>query len=195
MAVNGVALGIASAGAVFAYAGIRGVSVTAVIQDVVTGKSPTTAAVSNAFNISSLIAPGGTSAAIGTAGSAAAGSVAVTPSGSGAGLSPAQYQAFAFSLFPSFGWGQDQEAPLIALWDQESGWDPTAYFPSTHTTNPDNNHAFGIPQALPASKMASAGADWRTNGYTQIKWGLGYIKATYGNPANAEAHEKANNWY
>ena len=55
--------------------------------------------------------------------------------------------------------------------------------------------AYGIPQALPGSKMASAGADWQTNPATQIKWGLGYIKAIYGNPCSAWAFEEANGYY
>ena len=55
--------------------------------------------------------------------------------------------------------------------------------------------AYGIPQALPASKMAAAGPDWRTNPATQIRWGLGYIGATYGTPCNAWGHETADGWY
>jgi hypothetical protein len=73
------------------------------------------------------------------------------------------------------------------MWNQESGWRWDA-------TNPSSG-AYGIPQSLPASKMASAGADWKTNPATQIKWGLGYIHATYGNPAGAWAHEQSHNWY
>ncbi|HLM87610.1 MAG TPA: hypothetical protein VK284_01080 [Streptosporangiaceae bacterium] len=55
--------------------------------------------------------------------------------------------------------------------------------------------AFGIPQALPALKMASAGLDWATDPYTQIIWGIGYIQATYGTPQAAWAHELAYGWY
>lgn len=55
--------------------------------------------------------------------------------------------------------------------------------------------AYGIPQSLPADKMAAAGADWRTNPATQIRWGLGYIKGRYGSPAGAESHELAFHWY
>src|SRR5580698_3493300 len=55
--------------------------------------------------------------------------------------------------------------------------------------------AFGIPQALPGSKMASAGPDWQTNPTTQIKWGLGYIKSVYGTPCGAWSHEEADGWY
>jgi hypothetical protein len=80
-----------------------------------------------------------------------------------------------------------QWGPLNKLWTRESGWRTTA-------TNPTSG-AYGIPQALPASKMASAGGDWRTNPNTQIKWGLGYIKDRYGSPSNAWAHELRSGWY
>jgi hypothetical protein len=73
------------------------------------------------------------------------------------------------------------------LWAGESGWSVTASNPSTG--------AFGIPQALPGSKMASAGPDWQTNAVTQIRWGLGYIKDTYGSPCAAWSHEQASGWY
>lgn len=65
---------------------------------------------------------------------------------------------------------------------------------SVSATNPTSG-AYGIPQALPGSKMASAGADWRTNPVTQIKWMIGYIRSTYGNPNNAWAFHLANGWY
>ena len=76
---------------------------------------------------------------------------------------------------------------LNLLWERESGWNPAA-------TNPSSG-AFGIPQALPPVKMASAGLDWATNAYTQIIWGIGYIHATYGTPQAAWAHELAYSWY
>ena len=55
--------------------------------------------------------------------------------------------------------------------------------------------AYGIPQALPGSRMASAGPDWQTNAATQIRWGLQYIKSTYGSPCAAWDHEQATGWY
>jgi len=75
---------------------------------------------------------------------------------------------------------------LDQLWEHESGWNVYAYNPSG---------AYGIPQSLPGSKMASAGADWQTNPRTQIVWGLGYIAGVYGSPCGAWAHELAVNWY
>jgi hypothetical protein len=99
---------------------------------------------------------------------------------------PASAQGIAYNMLASFGFGTDQWSCLDALWNQESGWRYNAENPSG---------AYGIPQALPGSKMASAGADWLTNPATQIKWGLGYIKSDYGTPCNAEGHEQAYGWY
>ena len=101
---------------------------------------------------------------------------------------PGTAQAIAFNLLPSFGFTPASAAfnCLDPLWNQESGW----------RWNAENaSGAYGIPQALPGSKMASAGADWQTNPRTQIIWGLGYIKSTYGTPCNAWAHEQADGWY
>ena len=75
---------------------------------------------------------------------------------------------------------------LVDIWNRESGWRYDAENPSG---------AYGIPQALPGSKMASAGADWQTNPATQIRWGLGYIKQLYGNPCNAWAFDDRNGYY
>jgi len=96
-------------------------------------------------------------------------------------------KAYAASRLPSFGWGSDQFRCLDLLWTRESGWRADAYNASSG--------AYGIPQSLPGSKMASAGADWRTNAATQVNWGLGYIAARYGSPCGAWAHSEATNWY
>lgn len=85
------------------------------------------------------------------------------------------------------GWTGNQWAALAALWNRESGWNQYA--------RNSSSGAYGIPQSLPASKMASAGGDWMTNPATQIRWGLGYIAQRYGNPGNAWAHEAAYGWY
>jgi hypothetical protein len=60
--------------------------------------------------------------------------------------------------------------------------------------NPSSG-AYGIPQSLPATKMASAGSDWRVNAETQIDWGLNYIRSVYGSPCQAWAHSEATGWY
>jgi hypothetical protein len=100
--------------------------------------------------------------------------------------SPATVQAIAYNLLTSYGFSKGQWSCLLNLWDAESGWNPEAENPSG---------AYGIPQALPGSKMASAGPDWETNATTQIKWGLGYIKDTYGTLCTAWDHEEADGWY
>lgn len=87
----------------------------------------------------------------------------------------------------SYGWGDDQFQCLDSLWSKESGWRVEASNGSSGAT--------GIPQALPGSKMASAGDDWATNAATQIKWGLGYIAGSYGTPCAAWSHSQASNWY
>ncbi len=90
-------------------------------------------------------------------------------------------------LMPQFGFAADQFGCLDSLWTKESGWD-------VHADNPTSS-AYGIPQALPGSKMATAGADWVDNPATQIRWGLGYIEAVYGSPCGAWAHSQSVNWY
>jgi hypothetical protein len=91
------------------------------------------------------------------------------------------------AMLPEFGFSSDQFSCLDALWTKESGWNVSA-------DNPTSS-AYGIPQALPGEKMASAGADWATNPATQIRWGLGYIAASYGTPCAAWGHSQAYNWY
>jgi hypothetical protein len=91
------------------------------------------------------------------------------------------------ALLADFGWSSDQFGCLDSLWTKESGWNITADNPSSS--------AYGIPQALPGSKMASAGSDWATNPVTQITWGLGYIQDRYGSPCSAWGHSQSHNWY
>jgi hypothetical protein len=86
-----------------------------------------------------------------------------------------------------YGWGEKQYACLNELWIKESNWN---YRASNKRTG-----AHGIPQALPATKMDSAGTDWRTNPVTQISWGLRYIEVRYESPCKAWAKFKRSNWY
>jgi len=95
-------------------------------------------------------------------------------------------QRIAELMLVPFGWS-GQFSCLSALWGQESGWNVSAENPSSG--------AYGIPQALPGSKMAAAGANWQTDAATQIGWGLGYIRASYGSPCAAWGHEEAAGWY
>jgi len=105
-------------------------------------------------------------------------------SGPAASGSPRQ---IAQAMLGSFGWSSSQFSCLDPLWEHESSWSVTA-------ANPGSG-AFGIPQALPGSRMASAGPDWQTSAATQIRWGLQYIKDTYGSPCAAWSHSQATGWY
>jgi uncharacterized protein YabE (DUF348 family) len=100
--------------------------------------------------------------------------------------SPGTAKAIARQLLSDRGWGAGQYDCLVALWDRESSW-------NVHAANPSG--AYGIPQALPGSKMATAGPDWQDNATTQIKWGLGYIASRYGTPCGAWSSWQANGWY
>ena len=102
-------------------------------------------------------------------------------------VDPGSNRALGQELMLSWGFSSDQWSCLDSLWQKESGWNHRADNPSSS--------AYGIPQALPGSKMGSAGSDWETNPATQIRWGLGYIEGRYGTPCSAWAHSKANNWY
>lgn len=100
---------------------------------------------------------------------------------------PGSAQAIAYEMLVARGWGDDQFNCLVALWSRESGW-------NTYAHNARSG-AYGIPQALPGSKMASAGEDWATNPATQISWGLGYISGRYGTPCGAWEHSEIKGWY
>lgn len=131
---------------------------------------------------------------VGTKEATAAATTPATSSSSGgnatlaaAGTDAASAQAIAKSMMSSYGWDDTQFSCLVKLWNRESGWNYQAYNASSGAT--------GIPQALPGSKMASAGSDWATNPATQIKWGLGYISERYSNPCGAWAHSESVGWY
>jgi hypothetical protein len=94
----------------------------------------------------------------------------------------AQVQAIARKMMPG-----DQFQCFSNIVDHESGWNYKASNPSSG--------AYGLMQALPGSKMSSAGADWKTNPATQIKWGLNYMDSRYGGPCGAWEFWQANNWY
>lgn len=81
------------------------------------------------------------------------------------------------AMLSDYGWGESQWRCLNLLWEGESAW--------KHTAENSSSGAYGIPQSLPASKMAKFGADYRTNPVTQIRWGLWYIEASYGSPCGA----------
>ncbi|GAA1505324.1 lytic transglycosylase domain-containing protein [Nocardioides humi] len=102
-------------------------------------------------------------------------------------LSDSDPRDIARALLGEFGFSADQFGCLDSLWTRESNW-------RWNADNPRSS-AYGIPQALPGSKMSSAGADWATNPATQIRWGLGYIKGRYGSPCGAWGHSQSHGWY
>jgi hypothetical protein len=104
-----------------------------------------------------------------------------------ADVDPDSNRGLGYHLLILFGFPQDQWPYLDALWTRESGWN--------HLAENKSSGAYGIPQSLPATKMAVVGPDWRTNPETQIRWGLAYIAARYGNPEGAWAHSQRFGWY
>ena len=100
---------------------------------------------------------------------------------------PTEAQALGHQMMLDFGYGEDQWPCLYNLWMRESGWRTTAGNVSSG--------AYGIPQALPASKMAVYGADYLTNASVQITWGLNYIKGRYSTPCGAWDSFQAKGWY
>ena len=121
---------------------------------------------------------GGTSG--GAAGGTMAGPAAAPPD-------PGTAQSIAYNMLSSFGWSPSTYfSCLNNIYTRESGWRYDAE---------NASGAYGIPQALPGSKMATAGADWMTNPATQIKWGLGYIQSRYGDPCSAWSFWEAHGYY
>jgi hypothetical protein len=114
-------------------------------------------------------------------------------SGPSVGPIPSSCQSYVGSratgcaLMLSAGFKIDQFPCLDKLWAKESGWNPRAVNSSSG--------AYGIPQALPGSKMGTIADDWRTNAATQIKWGLGYIEGRYSTPCGAWSHSESTGWY
>lgn len=179
MPVSGVALGAVSAGIVFFWAGIKGYSIPNTVQNLISGKSPAGQKVT---------APVPVAAEIAAAAAGASRSVTLGGTGTGTVSNPTALQAYAFSLFPSFGWGPEQQAPLKTLWTNESGWQPDA-------KNPGST-AYGVAQFLDTT-WAPYGPK-TSNGQLQVKYGLEYIHDRYGTPAEALAFWEAqapNHWY
>ena len=98
-------------------------------------------------------------------------------------------RAAARALLPEFGFSDSQFGCLDQLWVGESNW--------RYTAENSSSGAYGIPQSLPGSKMATVASDWRTNPATQIRWGLKYIKSSYGTPCSAlnAWQSRSPHWY
>lgn len=102
-------------------------------------------------------------------------------------LSLSDPKALTRALMPQYGLASADFDCIDNIWTQESNW-------NVHADNPRSS-AYGIPQALPGSKMASEGADWRNNPETQIRWGLGYIADRYGSACSAWSFKRSHGWY
>jgi peptidoglycan DL-endopeptidase CwlO len=173
--VDGPGIAAIGVGVIFLYGGVKGYSPLVAFQNLIKGKNPNEGQNATPLTASNPSQPNsGVGVFNGT----------VSASGN---------QKIAQQLAIQMGHGDWTTGKIwsdwVALWNGESGWRETANNPSSG--------AYGIPQALPASKMASAGSDWRTNPATQIKWGIEYIASTYGNPSNAYAKwlSRSPHWY
>jgi len=102
-------------------------------------------------------------------------------------LTQADPKTLAKALMPLYGLSTSQFSCVDNIWEHESRW-------NVHADNPYSS-AYGIPQALPGSKMSSAGPDWQNSAETQIKWGLNYIKERYGSACSAWSFKQAHGWY
>lgn len=102
-------------------------------------------------------------------------------------LSQADPRTLAKALMPLYGLSSSQFSCVDNIWEHESRW-------NVHADNPYSS-AYGIPQALPGSKMSSAGPDWQNSAETQIRWGLGYIRDRYGSACAAWSYKQSHGWY
>ena len=180
--LNGFSLAYTAIGGVVLWSGIKGTTISSTFKGLLAGKAP--AAGSGEEPIS-------TAAAATTSGSSS-GSTAAAGSTGADTASAAANQAIGKLLAAPYGWSTGQQwADLVSLWNQESSWDNTAENPASD--------AYGIPQALPYTKMPKAAwppsAGGSASASAQISWGLSYIKSTYGSPEGAWAHEVADGWY
>jgi hypothetical protein len=102
-------------------------------------------------------------------------------------LSQADPRTLAKALMPLYGLASSEFSCVDNIWEHESHW-------NVHADNPYSS-AYGIPQALPGSKMSSAGPDWQNSAETQIRWGLGYIRDRYGSACAAWSYKQSHGWY
>lgn len=165
-------------GGIFAYSAIKGRSVASATRSFITGGDP-----------SSLVNAAPINTTPDVAGSAVTSGELQLPTATG---NPAANKSVGKMMAAQYGWGSGNEwSCLDALWTRESGWNNLADNPSSH--------AYGIAQALPASKYPHAGQPASLGGsssaVSQIAWGLSYIKSRYGSPSAAWAHEQSNSWY
>jgi len=172
---SSVGVAITTVGGILVYSGIKGYSILAIVGNLVTGKP-----IHTGLDVTNPLSTPGTS------------SIPATDANGVGSVPPGGNQALALQLASDmYGWSGAEWVALQKLWNQESEF-------NNHAKNPSSG-AYGIPQALPYTKMPKAAwpesAGGTSDAATQIKWGLSYIKSRYGSPSMAWAHEQANNWY
>jgi hypothetical protein len=178
MAVDGMALGLTIAGGILLWSGVQNVTIQQVLEQLAKGNIPAKGPAENFVS-----SPDPTAAT----------TAPTAPGDTGAdSASAAANQAIARVLTAPYGWSTGTEwDDLVSLWNQESGW--------SNTIQNSSSGAYGIPQALPYTKMPKAAWPPSDGGSasatSQIAWGLSYIKDEYGNPSGAWAHEESAGWY
>jgi hypothetical protein len=197
-------LALTGAGAIIVYSGLKGKGLSSAVRTVIGGQSPANAAQTTAlitpaqygYGAQSLLpSTGGGSGSTSTpqAGGAGAGAPSGGPGSTvGLTLSKAAAKTLGFGMVVAAGWGSQWSA-FNNIVMAESGWDTTIHNGGGHGYVP--GLAYGIPQALPGTKMASAGSNWLTSAATQIKWMIGYIKQVYGDPDNAWSFHLSHGYY
>lgn len=186
--ISGVSVAILLGGSVLLYAGLKGKGIGDTVRSLMSGQSPESnaqiTAITGLVNSDGSSFSGSATPLSGTA----SGNTTFDPGTSAVGGTKAKNMAIGRLLAAGYGWSTGPEwDALNKLWTQESQW-------SNIAKNP-NSGAYGIPQALPASKLPAAGLPPINSASAQIAWGLAYIKGRYGDPLGAWAHEQANNWY
>lgn len=205
--ISGVGLAAIAAGGIFIYGGIAGKSPLQAALFILRGQSPAEADQTAAIAITpDTIADSSGQPDSANPGTQGDQTVVTTPTNSSSptvGSSKAKSQAIAKLLMPSYGWTTSEDwSNLVSLWDKESGWSNTADTRKTHAGGDASNasvFAYGIAQARPATKYPKPGQPPDLGGdadpTTQIRWGMDYIRDTYGDPIIAWGHEETNNWY
>lgn len=167
--VDGSGVTSTVAGGLLILAGVKGYSLLTLINNLVTGKPPL-----SGVDVSAPLT------------NASAEDKSITPIVQGSAV-----KVTGGIIAKQYGWEGAEWDALDKLWTQESSW-------NTHAQNPSSG-AYGIPQALPYTKMPKAAwpesAGGSSDAEAQIRWGLDYIKGRYGSPTMAWAHEVANGWY
>jgi hypothetical protein len=186
--VTGTGLAVLFTGGILLWSGLHGKKATSVLRNIIAGKDPGTAASTPSLAGSGIA---GGDVAAGLPGEIAA-SVAGTVGAPGASASAAQ--AIAKVLAAPYGWSTGQQwTDLVWLWNAESGWNRLVT--NGHRPYDPTYVAYGIPQALPASKMGKLANPPVSSATAQIAWGLAYIKNRYGSPSGARAFHEANGFY